>query len=253
MPQGSAGRASAALAARLPDRWFTAAIARTYPRSEPELARLADFCPAHGTALDIGAWYGPWSRALARRVDRVVAVEPNPAVASVLARTTPGNVRVVQAAIADHVGHARLHLSGGGSRSAGTASLRASAGGSTVEVATTTIDELAIDDVTIIKLDVEGGELDALHGARATLRRHRPVLLVELEYRHGPVDEVLDYLADFGYQGEVLVDNRWRPLADFDLATHQARLHPVIDTRGYLRRVLQGGPRYVNNVLFRSP
>lgn len=253
MPQGSAGRVTVALASRLPDRLFVAAIARTYRRSEPELGRLADFCPDHGTALDVGAWYGPWSRAFARRMDRVVAVEPGPTVAKVLARTTPDNVRVVQAAVADRVGHALLHLSGSGPGAEATASLRPSAGGCSVEVATTTIDELAVDDVTMIKMDVEDGELDALHGARETLRRSRPVLLVELEYRHGPVDEVLAYLGAFGYQGEVLVDGRWRPLADFDLAGHQTRVQPMIDARSYLRRVVQGGPRYVNNVLFRPP
>ena len=90
---GAVTAAVSKLAALAPDRVVAAALSATYPRFEPELARLHDFCPPRGTALDIGAWYGPWSRALARRVPRVVAVEPNPAVAAVLSRTAPTNVR----------------------------------------------------------------------------------------------------------------------------------------------------------------
>ncbi|MGQ0836949.1 FkbM family methyltransferase [Actinokineospora sp.] len=241
------------LAARVPDRVFAAAVARTYHRFEPELSRLADFCPDHGTALDIGAWYGPWSRAFARRLDRVVAVEPNPAVANLLTRTVPGSVRVVQAAVSDQVGDGTLFVPRTGMGTEGTASLlTAAADGSTATaVATTTIDTLAVDDVTMIKMDVEGVELAALHGAAKTLAAQHPVLMIELEYRRSPVDEVVEYLAGYGYQGEVLVDGHWRGLGEFDLAGHQARVAPLIEGRGYLATIRSPEPRYVNNVVFR--
>src|SRR5689334_17914847 len=89
------------LSALVPDGFYAGVVARTYRRYEPELRRLDDFCPRHGTALDVGAWYGPWSRALARRVEHVIAYEPNPAVATLLSRTVPPNVRVIQAAATD--------------------------------------------------------------------------------------------------------------------------------------------------------
>ena len=240
--------AVSAISALLPDRLYAATIAASYRRFEPELRRLDDFCPRRGTALDVGAWYGPWSRALAKRVDTVLAFEPNPDVATLLARTAPRNVRVLAAAATDRDGTDTLWVPTTGMGTEAVASLRAT-GGRPVRVDTVAIDGLELTDVTMIKLDVEGAELAALRGARSTVERCRPVLLIELEYRRGPVDEVLALLAELGYSGEVLLDGRWAPLAGFDLAGHQARVAPTVP--GYLRTVLLGGPRYVNNVLFR--
>jgi FkbM family methyltransferase len=253
LPARPVTAAVSALSRLVPDRAYAAAVRRTYPRFEPELARLCNFCPSHGTALDVGAWYGPWTQALSRRLDRVVAFEPNPGVAALLERTAPPNVRVVRAAASDSAGHETLWVPSTGMGTEAVASLHAGAatGDRGVRVATTTIDEHAPEDVTMIKLDVEGAELAALRGARKTLANSRPVLLVELEYRRGPVDEVLAYLAEFGYAGEILLDGTWRPLAGYDLAAHQREVAPRV--RGYLRTVALGGPRYVNNVLFRAP
>ena len=240
------------LASWTPDRVVAAALAATYPRFEPELARLADFCPSHGTALDIGAWYGPWSRALSRRVPRVIAVEPNPSVADVLSRTAPGNVDVIRAAITDEPGTGVLYVPTTGRGTEAVASMAAEVG-TAVAVPTTTIDRIAPPDVSLIKLDVEGMEATALRGASAVLSERSPTLLIELEYRRSPVDEVVDLLADHGYRATILEDDHWRPLAGFDLAAHQERMLPLVDGRGYLQKVLRGGPHYINNVLFRKP
>jgi FkbM family methyltransferase len=253
MPPRPITAVASAVAGRLPDRVVAGMLTATYRRVEPELRRLDDFCPRRGTALDVGAWYGPWTRALARRVDRVVAVEANPEVAGVLERTAPPNVRVVRAAATDHTGEETLWVPPGGVGTEAVASLsqEANPGSQPVSVPATTIDELGLTDLTFIKLDVEGAELAALRGAESTVDKFRPVLLIELEYRRGPVDEVVDYLAGFGYRGEVLLGSTWHPLARFDLAGHQRRTAPLV--RGYLPSVLLGGPRYVNNVLFRKP
>ena len=71
--------------------------------------------------------------------------------------------------------------------------------GNTGVVRTTTIDSLAQGrDVSLMKLDIQGGELEALKGSVETLRRCKPALFIETttneEYR-----EVEDYLEKFGY------------------------------------------------------
>lgn len=49
----------------------------------------------------------------------------------------------------------------------------------TRRIPTVAIDELGLPRVDFIKVDIEGMEVEALEGARQTLARHRPVLLVE--------------------------------------------------------------------------
>ncbi|MGV9574486.1 hypothetical protein ACWDRX_36205, partial [Streptomyces nigra] len=59
---------TARLAPLLPARLVAATARAVYPRFEPELARLGELCPPDcGTAVDIGGWYGPWTRRLCGR------------------------------------------------------------------------------------------------------------------------------------------------------------------------------------------
>src|SRR5262249_56409692 len=48
------------------------------------------------------------------------------------------------------------------------------------EVEVRTLDSYGFTDVRVIKVDVEGGEMDVLEGARQTILRDRPALIVEL-------------------------------------------------------------------------
>lgn len=241
---------AARLAPRLPPRLLTAATDLLYARFEPELARLADFCPRGGTAVDVGGWYGPWTRRLARRASRVVSLEPVPHLARRLRATSPAHVEVVQAAATDHRGTATLWLPPGGRGDRGVSSLvRREVHRTTVDVPCLALDELELHGVTLIKVDVDGSELAVLKGAQGTLCRERPALFVELEERIQPLGPVLSHLAALGYAGWVLPARRWLPLRDFDLAGHQARTAHVAE-HGLLRRSLAPHRRYVNSVLF---
>ncbi|MFM9369703.1 FkbM family methyltransferase [Streptomyces sp. Da 82-17] len=243
----------------LPARLVGAVAHALYPRFEPELARLGDFCPADcDTALDVGGWYGPWSRRLAGRARRVIAVEPVPHLARALDAATPANVRVVRAAATDRPGTARLWLphddrAARGDR--GVSSLvRRDIHDRALDVPCLPLDGLGLDGtgrrVDFVKIDVDGNELPVLRGAAELLERDHPALLVELEARIQPAAPVVELLAAHGYRGWVLPGRSWVPLDDFDLAAHQHRTAHVVH-RGLLRRALPfKGPRYVNSVLF---
>lgn len=240
--------ATSGLASIIPERILARAIRAVYPRVEPELARLAEYVPKGGTAVDIGAWLGPWTSRLLRHADHVVAVEPTPVLAKQLREAFP-TVQVVEAAISDSVGTATLHLPAGGAI-VGTSSLEDPEQGTPVEVERTTLDALGLTDVRFIKLDIEGHELPALRGGEGTVRRDRPLLLIEVEERIQPAAPLVDLLADWGYRGYVLPGRDWIPLEDFDLAEHQ-RAALVRVEQSFVRRVLWSRPRYVNSVLFR--
>lgn len=245
----AASRVSAIVAGLLPERAVAAAIRAAYPRVEPELAAIDGFAPRGGTAVDVGAWYGPWTARLRRRANRVVAVEPVPRLAAHLRRAFP-TVDVVEAVASDHDGVATLHVPRVGAV-AGTSTVESGGGDAEpLTVRSVPLDALDLTGVTFMKLDVEGHELPALRGAERTIRRDRPVLLVELEARIQPVTPVLELLASWGYEPSVFVDDAWRPLSGFDLEGHQRAAIGRV-AQGFVRRVLWPRPRYVNLVLLR--
>ncbi|MGW2827794.1 FkbM family methyltransferase [Streptomyces sp. NPDC001286] len=244
---------AARLAPLLPIRLVAATARAVYPRFEPELARLAELCPADcGTAVDVGGWYGPWTRRLARRARHVVAVEPVPHLARLLTAAAPSNVRVVEAAAADRSGTARLWLPPDDAGDRGVSSLvRRDIHGHALDVRCVTLDELGLRDVGFIKIDVDGSEAAVLRGATGLLVRDRPALFVELESRIQPIAPVVADLSLLGYDGWVLPGADWVPLAKFPLEEHQAAAAHVV-AQGLLPRVLpfRSRPRYVNSVLF---
>lgn len=239
-----------ALGAVLPRQVVHRAVRRVYSRVEPELARLAEFAPRGGTAVDVGAWYGPWTARLVGYADRVVAVEANPDLAARLRAAFPA-VTVVPAAASDVDGPVDLWFPGTGLGADSVASLRRpESGGYGVTVPRVRLDDLDLGDVRFVKMDIEGHELAALRGAERVIRRDRPVLMLELECRHQPVEPVVELLTGWGYAGAVLPSTEWVPLDGFDLVAHQRATEHVV-RRSFLRRLLPGGPRYVNSVLFR--
>lgn len=241
---------AARLGPRLPPRLVSALAAGLYPRFEPELRRLDDFCPPGGTAVDVGGWYGPWTRRLARRAKRVVTIEPVPHLARLLAAVTPPHVEVISAAATDHAGSAPLWLPSDGRGDRGVSSLvRRELHRTALDVPCLPLDALNLTGVTLVKIDVDGGELAVLRGAARTVERELPALFIELETRIQPLGPVLDWTAERGYRGWVLPHDRWLPLADFDLPAHQSRTSHVAE-HGLLRRSLAPHRRYVNSVLF---
>ncbi|ARF55200.1 FkbM family methyltransferase [Streptomyces gilvosporeus] len=241
---------AARIGPRLPGRLVAALAGGLYPRFEPELGRLADFCPTGGTAVDVGGWLGPWTRRLARRAERVVTLEPVPHLARLIDSVTPPHVEVVPAAATDRTGCATLWLPADGRGERGVSSLvRRELHGSGLDVPCLPLDSLELDRVTLIKIDVDGGELAVLRGAARTIERELPALFVELEARIQPLAPVLEWTAARGYRGWVLPHGRWTPLADFDLPAHQSRTSHVAE-HGLLRRSLAPHRRYVNSVLF---
>ncbi|MFJ5773204.1 FkbM family methyltransferase [Streptomyces sp. NPDC093094] len=244
---------AARLVPHLPPRLVAAVAQAVYPRFEPELARLGDFCPPGcGTAVDVGGWYGPWTRRLSGRARSVLTLEPVPHLARLLSATAPGNVRVVEAAAGDRPGTARLWLPPDDPGDRGVSSLvRRDIHARAVPVRVVALDDLGLREVGFVKVDVDGSELAVLRGATALLTRDRPALFVELESRIQPVAPVVTYLRMLGYDGWVLPGGTWVRLASFPLEEHQAHTAHVA-SHGLLRRVtpFRDRPRYVNSVLF---
>jgi len=212
---------------------------------EPEMDYLKDWVRPGSWAIDVGANHGLYSYALTKLGLQVEAFEPQPWCVRTLEAWARGRVNVHQVGLSDEDTTLTLHLPVvAGTRFTGYASFGEVEGDTEqISVPVHRLDGFKFDDVSFVKIDVEGHELSVLRGAEQTLERNRPTLLVEIEERHlasGSIGEVFAYVEALGYQGQYLLDRSWHPLEAFSVERLQ------------LAR-LQGDETapYVNNFLFR--
>jgi FkbM family methyltransferase len=240
-------RASRRIArALIPPRWQLPAryqYRRLLGALDPECRLLPELVRRGATAVDVGANLGVYTYALWRLGARVEAFEPLPDFAAAIRAFGAPTIRVHQVALSSAPGVRPFYFArDGGVVDRGRGSLSPAAPGSDrVDVPTRTLDEYRFPDVTFIKIDAEGHELEVLRGAAETIRRYRPALLIEIEQRHlpFPMQVVFDHLAGLGYHGEFLEGGRRRPLSEFSHERHQ---------QAWLSDVY--APQYINNFLF---
>ena len=89
------------------------------------------------------------------------------------------------------------------------------------------LDSIGVDDVAVVKIDVEGGELEVIDGLTRTLRRSMPYVFCEVlpvfdprsevaRFRAGRHRALLDLLDSLGYNVfRLYVDDSVEPLTDF--------------------------------------
>lgn len=155
--------------------------------------------------IDGGAFIGDHTYCYGQRAlnGTVYAFEPNKAAYVCLAKNVSSmpNVKPFNCGLGSSESWASMNLNS----NAGASHL---SGGKGVKIIT--IDSLNLSKLNLIKLDIEGYELEALKGAEATIARCRPWLVLEfntgaLEQAGTSEEELLKWLFDRGYQitGEV--------------------------------------------------
>lgn len=222
------------------------------PRSaEIELSLLKNIVHPGDITVDVGANLGLYTRTLARLSTKVHAFEPSAGIADILRRTSARNVIVYEAALSDGEGFAQLRIPREGAHlTHSLASLEPGAVGDrdmlATEVVRTRLDSIIQDDVTFVKVDVEGHELNVLQGATALIDRCRPVFLVEAENRHrrDATASVFDFFRRLSYDGFFL---RGRDVVSVDSFEPDADQDETVLASDGGRR---DGRRYINNFFF---
>jgi FkbM family methyltransferase len=195
-----------------PSVFYRQRIAREARTGEPELAVLAKLVPRGGTAVDVGANVGFFAYALADIADRVVAFEPNPDYAFFARWMLRGRAEVRELALSNASGRRTLYvpLSDQGVLLHLAGSLKQKHSQfrniKTYDVEVRTLDEAGLAGVRFVKADVEGGEREVLEGARATIARDRPIILLELlsGTHENPATQTAAICEGFGYEAFIV-------------------------------------------------
>lgn len=191
------------------------------PPTASALLALCDLSDPGFVVYDVGANMGLYGQLAASMFSpsAVHSFEPAPASAEVAGRIGRRNklaLTVHQVAVSDHAGTAALHLSPVSDASNSLVEgFRATE--NRIDVRIVTIDdtvEKTGDHPDIIKIDVETHERAVLDGARSTIERDRPALIIEVLRRkgHDHGDEISEFFDGLGYRCfELSADPDWTP------------------------------------------
>jgi len=161
--------------------------------------RSIELCSRRGTALDIGANVGLWGRDLVDNFAKVVAFEPVAVFRECLEKNVTGdNFFISPLALGDHDTVATMIITEGNS---GHSHLDPNTLG-TGDVLVVKLDNLNIENIDYIKIDCEGYEYRVLQGAEQTVKRWRPIIVVEQK----PHDA---YSKDYGQFAAIALLESW--------------------------------------------
>lgn len=183
-----------------------------------ELYYLGEILKPGMCFVDVGANEGFYTIYAARKIGaqgRVFSIEPSPREQSWLEQNIStnqlSNVQLIPLALADNQGNDILKLADAehnGQNTLGNFGYKGVTCSERVEVELTTLDLLrrsgGIPKIDVIKIDVEGAEYKVLKGANQTIKKDRPVILIELfddalRLQNASVSLILSYLRELQY------------------------------------------------------
>lgn len=207
----------------------------------PVLAPVLEACLGPGACFfDVGAnigVYSAWASRLVTDSGQVHAFEPIPAtrraLGEILDYNELKNVHVEPSAVGEEVAHVEIWVPPGGS---GRASAVLHNEGESVRVRMTTLDRYCAGPEclvpTLVKIDVEGLELQVLRGAERLLARpDAPVVVFEVNEEHGigALVQIAPIFEEIGYRLFGLCPSGLRPIEDprrGPLSLNTLALHP---------------------------
>lgn len=112
-----------------------------------------------------------------------------------------------------------------------------------IDVDVKTIDSYSFTDVDLIKIDVEGHEEFVISGAYQTIKKSRPILIIEIEQRHinKDISEVFKSILRMEYKGFFLLGKN-KKLISLD------KFHYQKHQKLFIKDVMSN--QYINNFIF---
>jgi FkbM family methyltransferase len=147
------------------------------------------------TAVDIGSHCGLWAVQMAKHFEKVVCFEPLPVHIECWKKNV-SNCVLHEVALGDRESRCSIEVVPGAS---GRSHIKDG-----TDFRVMRLDDFHLEDVDFIKADVEGYELLALRGGEETIKRCKPVVIVEQKPGHAtrlglPEKGAVGYLKTLGY------------------------------------------------------
>lgn len=180
---------------------------------ENELLLIKHLLNKDGIFVDIGANLGQYIYVVSKLIkqENIIAFEPNPELSNRLKKLFK-KIHVNEIALSDVPGNTKFKIPIFHDKlihTRGTLKIEHNEDGETdykiLNVKIDTLDNLADSiskPVSFVKIDVEGAEYDVIKGADLFIKKHNPILMIEIEQRHHnePISLFLkDFTAKYNY------------------------------------------------------
>ena len=201
---------------------------------EKELTIIDRFSDKSKNAVDIGVYRGVYSLKLSQNFNQIHAFEPNPLLFPYLKNNLKKiikNINLYNLALSDKSGETELKLPVRSESifkdnieelyQLGAASIHPEnefKNFEKVHVKVEKLDNILIKNIGFIKIDVEGHELEVIEGAKETIVKDKPILLIEIEKRHSkrPVEETIIKVNKLKYDCFFVKDKKLIPVEKLD-------------------------------------
>jgi FkbM family methyltransferase len=169
--------------------------------------------PNKKTFVDVGTNVGIWSRPMMSYFNSVVSYEPSKQNLECLKANIPTGIDLREKAVANFTGFADFRQAG---KNCGDGKLCREGVESSYQVPVVKLDDEGLNNVDLIKIDVQGWEFEVLDGAQNLIKRDRPWVVFEVNQ---DIDTCCSLMESLGYETLMLKSKRlflWAPKSGYN-------------------------------------
>ncbi|WP_312751986.1 FkbM family methyltransferase [Epilithonimonas hominis] len=217
---------------------------------EPEFLWIKEILEKDSVFMDVGANVGAYLYTLENHLnlENIFAFEPYPQLFKRLKRLFP-KVNLFSVALSDISTIAEFKIpviNGEKIHTRGTlqTSIKEKNEEKTIlqKVEVKPLDELNLNlkNLSFIKIDVEGNEMQTLRGAKKTIEKYQPILMVEMEQRHHKENlwTLISEIADWGYSVNYLDRETLKPKLLTEEFLNQQNPDNVKNYKDYINNII---------------
>lgn len=217
---------------------------------EPEFLWIKEVLEKNSVFIDMGANVGAYLYTLENHLkpENIYAFEPNPQLFKRLKRLFP-EFNLLSFALSDVSTIAEFKIpviNGEKVHTRGTlqTSIKEKNEEKTIlqKVEVKPLDDLNLNlkNLSFIKIDVEGNEMQTLRGARKTIEEYRPILMVEMEQRHHQENlwTLISEIIDWGYSANYLDRQTLQPKTLTEEFLNQQNPDNVKNYKDYINNII---------------
>lgn len=178
-------------------------------KCEPELLLIHQLLKDDSVFVDIGTNKGIYLYQAEKVIKKgkIYGFEPNTSLVNYIKPLFP-KVKLFPLAVSSSTGTSVLHIPKKGNGLQDTRASLEDMGDAVerLEIQTITLDDWAkqenVSKIDLVKIDVEGHELDTIKGCKTILETIKPIFIIEIELRHAKyqINEIFGFIKSYGYE-----------------------------------------------------